>query len=266
MKRSTIGGWWQKRYNEDFFSYFLSHISASNISVTELETKQIIRIISKHFKNWKNIQILDVGGGFGRHAINLINKGVKSVVVLDQSVPFLEIGKFLTSTFGLNKNIQFIHGDAYNLRSKFKNHKFPVVLCLGNSILGYSSNTDNDIKFLKNIKSVLKEGGIFILDIQSQNYLRDTFLKPLATKVSVGKYTIYTKRHFKNTHIHVSETVKNSFKVVSTNNFKMQTYKEKQIFDMFYKTKFKSVSNGIFFRVNQDLGTMSKREVYVATK
>jgi len=126
---------------------------------TEIFTKgtlQEVDFIENEIKSNKNISILDVGCGTGRHAIELAKRGYK-VTGIDLSFDQLKAAREKAAK--ANIEVDFIHMDARDiqLRDKFD---LAIMLCEG----GFSlMDTDEEnFEILKNVVATLKPGGKFI--------------------------------------------------------------------------------------------------------
>jgi SAM-dependent methyltransferase len=108
-------------------------------------------------------QVLDVGCGYGRHAMELAARGFH-VVGLDMSTPLLLRGGEEASRRGLT--INFIRGDMREL--DFEN-QFDGAYCLF-STFGYFDDEANK-KALQNIARALKPNGKVVIEILNRDYL-----------------------------------------------------------------------------------------------
>ncbi len=108
-------------------------------------------------------QLLDVGCGYGRHAMELAARGFH-VVGLDLSLPLLVRGGEEANRRGLA--INFVHGDMREL--DFDN-QFDGAYCLF-STFGYFDDETNK-KTAANIARALKPGGRLVLEILNRDYI-----------------------------------------------------------------------------------------------
>ena len=100
--------------------------------------------------------ILEVGAGTGRYTLELAKRGYR-VTVVDLSEKLLEIGRRSISEEGLEKQVQFLLGDARDL-SQIIEKDFDAVLVMGPL---YHLLEEADRKAaLTNAFGRLKEGGI----------------------------------------------------------------------------------------------------------
>jgi SAM-dependent methyltransferase len=108
-------------------------------------------------------QVLDVGCGYGRHAMELAARGYH-VVGLDLSTPLLVRGGEEAHRRGLQ--INFVRGDMREL--DFEN-QFDAAYCLF-STFGYFDDETNK-KTVTNIARALKPGGRVLIEILNRDYL-----------------------------------------------------------------------------------------------
>lgn len=109
------------------------------------------------FKHNKNIKILDVGCGTGRHSIELARRGYVNVTGIDLSQAMLERAREKART--LNLIIRFEKQDARNfsLPDKFD---AAIMICEGGFSLMETDEMNFDI--LKSVSQALNDNGIFI--------------------------------------------------------------------------------------------------------
>lgn len=116
-------------------------------------------------------QVLDVGCGYGRHAMELAARGFH-VVGLDLSTPLLVRGGEEAHRRGLT--INFVRGDMREL--DFEN-QFDAAYCLF-STFGYFDDETNK-KALQNIARALKPQGKILIEILNRDYV----IQDLPTRV-----------------------------------------------------------------------------------
>jgi SAM-dependent methyltransferase len=108
-------------------------------------------------------QLLDVGCGYGRHAMELAARG-HHVVGLDSSLPLLIRGADEAQRRGLT--INFVHGDMREIT--FEN-QFDGAYCLF-STFGYFDDETNK-KTAQNIARALKPGARFVVEVLNRDYV-----------------------------------------------------------------------------------------------
>ena len=116
--------------------YLIFEAHQANIVIKSLENFGI---------NFKNLRVMDLGSGRGGYSSEFAKKGAK-VVAVDMTDEF----------FRKIKNVNFILSDAREL--SFKENSFDFVFCSG-----VIEHIPEQGKVLKEIKKVLKVGGLFYL-------------------------------------------------------------------------------------------------------
>ena len=97
----------------------------------KIHTDLIWREIKRNIKGRKKLKILDVGGGYGRFAIPLIEEGHR-VILTDISNKILEAASKIAQEKG-EKNLTTYECNADDL-SHFKENEFDLVFCLDSPI------------------------------------------------------------------------------------------------------------------------------------
>ena len=108
-------------------------------------------------------QVLDVGCGYGRHAMELAARGFH-VHALDLSLPLLLRGADEAQRRGLN--INFVHGDMRDM--SFEN-QFDGAFCLF-STFGFFDDEMNK-KVVAHLARALRPGGRLVLDVLNRDYI-----------------------------------------------------------------------------------------------
>ncbi len=108
-------------------------------------------------------QLLDIGCGYGRHAMELAARGYQ-VVALDLSLPLLLRGADEAQRRGLN--INFVHGDMRELNFETQ---FDGAYCLF-STFGYFDDETNK-KTAQGIAQALKPGARWVVEVLNRDYL-----------------------------------------------------------------------------------------------
>lgn len=108
----------------------------------------------------KKTRILDAGGGTGKWAMRIANEGY-SVKVIDISQNMLDVAERKIRKEKLQNRISLSWGDVTDL--KFEDNYFDFVISLGDVI----SYCGNHKKAMKELKRVLKPGGILAVSVDS---------------------------------------------------------------------------------------------------
>ena len=125
-------------------------------AIPDAYTKQEVEFLVNEFNLDKGKSILDIPCGYGRHAIELSNRGF-TVTGVDISETFIAGLKKKIKSDGLN--IKVIQTDILSLNLT---ESFSAALCLGNSF-GYFS-FDNMKIFVKKVVDSLETGAKFIIN------------------------------------------------------------------------------------------------------
>jgi len=130
-----------------------------------------MHFLGKHLP--KQGLILDAGGGPGRYAIELANRG-HDIVLLDLIPEMLQTAYKKTKKAGLLKRIRFVEGSIGNL-SAFKTESFDAVLALGGS-LNHLLNAKQRVKAASELVRVAKNGAPLFISVISRIGLLKTIL------------------------------------------------------------------------------------------
>ncbi len=111
-----------------------------------------------------NDVVLDLGCGYGRVAIRLLEKA-KKVVGIDISKDNIRLAKKIVKT---NENYEFYTMDAINL--KFADNFFDVVICVQNGISAFKVNP---LKLIEESIRVTRKGGTILFSSYSEKFWND---------------------------------------------------------------------------------------------
>jgi len=153
--QSRTKPWFVDLFDEDY----LRTLPFLTPQATQAEAEFVIDTMSLA----SGAQVLDVGCGYGRHAMELAARGFH-VVGLDLSTPLLVRGGEEAHRRGLT--INFIRGDMREL--DFEN-QFDGAYCVF-STFGYFDDETNK-KALVNIARALKPGGKVLIEILNRDYV-----------------------------------------------------------------------------------------------
>ncbi len=111
-----------------------------------------------------NDDVLDLGCGYGRVAIRLLEKA-KKVVGIDISKDNIQLANEIV---GNNKNCKFYTMDAANL--KFNDNTFDKVICVQNGISAFKVKP---LKLIEESIRVTKKGGTILFSSYSEEFWDD---------------------------------------------------------------------------------------------
>jgi SAM-dependent methyltransferase len=151
--------WWQKFFDENYMRVY-----------QELEVKSFrdVESIVKMMDLKPKAKILDLCCGYGRHSIELAQRGFK-VTGYDLSDFFLKKAKSDSAASGLK--IEYVRGDMRKLPFE---SQFDAAINVFTSF-GYFPSEKDDLKVLKGVHRALKEKGLFLIDLKNREHLIRNF-------------------------------------------------------------------------------------------
>jgi SAM-dependent methyltransferase len=164
-RAGAVGGkaWFEEIFDEDY----LRTLPFLTPQATQAEAKFVADAVAVS----AGAQLLDLGCGYGRHAMELAARGFH-VVGLDSSLPLLLRGADEAQRRGLS--INFVHGD---MRELTFDSQFDAAYCLF-STFGYFDDETNK-KTAQNVARALKPGARFVVEVLNRDYL----IQDLPTRV-----------------------------------------------------------------------------------
>ncbi len=153
-KRRTKA-WFEEVFDEDY----LRTLPFLTSQTTQRESAFLLEALALK----PGQQVLDVGCGYGRHAMELAARG-HSVTAIDLSLPLLLRGADEAQQRGLV--INFVHGD---MREMTYEAQFDAAYCLF-STFGYFDD-DTNKRVAMAIGRSLKPGGRLVLDLLNRDYI-----------------------------------------------------------------------------------------------
>lgn len=156
-------GWYKEVFNETYLRILPTNMSR--------QTNREVRFVEKQLGLAEGAVLLDLCCGFGRHTIELAQRGYE-MVGLDLSMPLLQ--KALQDAQARNLRIKFVHGDMRDL--KFE-RVFDGIVNLGTSF-GYFDDQKNFL-VLKGMYRALKPGGRLLIELMN----RDFIVEELPTRI-----------------------------------------------------------------------------------
>jgi SAM-dependent methyltransferase len=151
--------WWQKFFDEHYLKVYKE---------LEKETSREVEAIIRMMDLKPKAKILDLCCGYGRHSIELVQRGFK-VTGYDLSDFFIEKAKKDAVDLGLE--IEFVKGDMRKLPF---DKEFDAVVNIFTSF-GFFDKEADDFKVTKGVSRALKKGGLFLLDLKNREYLIRNF-------------------------------------------------------------------------------------------
>ena len=147
--------WFEEIFDEDYLRTLPF--------MTPEQTLREVSFIEASLEAPAGAEILDVGCGYGRHAIELVQRGL-NVTGLDLSLPLLIRAADEAQRRSLSVN--FVHAD---MREMPFDRKFDGAYCMLTSF-GYFDE-DANLRVAEGVARALKPGGRFLLDIVNRDYL-----------------------------------------------------------------------------------------------
>jgi SAM-dependent methyltransferase len=147
--------WFEEVFDEDYLRT-LPFMSAD-------QTLREVEFIEASLAVNPGGQVLDIGCGYGRHAIELVQRGL-DVTGLDLSLPLLLRAADEAQRRAMSVN--FVHAD---MREMAFEKQFDGVYCMLTSF-GYFDEEMN-LRVAEGIARALKPGGRFLLDLVNRDYV-----------------------------------------------------------------------------------------------
>ena len=131
--------------------------------MTANQTLREVDFIESSLAIPKGAEVLDVGCGYGRHAIELVQRGL-AVTGLDLSLPLLI--RAADESQRRSVSVNFMHAD---MREMTFDRQFAGAYCMLTSF-GYFDEESN-LKVAEGIARALKPGGRLLLDVINRDYI-----------------------------------------------------------------------------------------------
>jgi SAM-dependent methyltransferase len=151
--------WWQKFFDEHYLRVYKE---------LEKETSREVEAIIRMMDLKPKAKILDLCCGYGRHSIELVQRGFQ-VTGYDLSDFFIEKAKKDSVDSGVE--VEFVKGDMRKLPF---DKEFDAVVNIFTSF-GFFDKESDDFKVTKGVSQALKKGGLFLLDLKNREYLIRNF-------------------------------------------------------------------------------------------
>jgi SAM-dependent methyltransferase len=142
--------WWETYFDDAFLSLYEQRLPPD---LTRREVDVLVEILGLG----RGSRVLDLGCGWGRHALELAERGC-AVVGVDQSQRLLERARARADAAGLS--VEWVHMDVRQVGFE---GEFDVALSLFSS-LGYTLRDEDDLLALAAARRALRPGGVFVLE------------------------------------------------------------------------------------------------------
>ncbi|WP_321299992.1 class I SAM-dependent methyltransferase [uncultured Sphaerochaeta sp.] len=173
-----------------YISLFKNYAHQYDREIFTQGTKGECDFLEQEFQYNKNLNILDVGCGTGRHAIELTKRGY-TITGIDLSQAQLKLAKEKVREAGLD--IPFFQADARNL--PFKNQfDIAIMLCEGGFPL--METDEENTKIMASVAGALKNEGIFIFTTLNGLFPLKHSLNEFYQSQGNGEQATYTSTQF----------------------------------------------------------------------
>lgn len=260
LENYVSADWWRHIFNANYLRTDGDVVEDAEI------TKKEADVFIAALKLEKDMQILDLCCGQGRHALELARRGHEHVFGLDRSHYLINRARKLNRQSSLG--VQFKEGDARKLR--FKNDSFDVVLIPGNSF-GYFESLKEDKQVLEEVKRVLKPDGKLLVDITDGRYMRENF-EPRSWEWIDKNYFVCRERSLSKSgdQLVSREVITHVSKGVMADQFYAERlYTIEEISELLADVGFKNIHEHTNIssesKRNQDLGMMARRLIITAS-
>ena len=136
------------------------------------EASQFAQQFSNQFLDSTGNRLLDLGCGKGRHAVSMVKEGheVVGVDLSDRSITFAQ------EAYKDVEALSFVRADMRSLSAHFESDSFDAVLLLFTSF-GYFEDDKDHMEILMQIKSLLRSGGLLLLDYLNLETVRSGLIE-----------------------------------------------------------------------------------------
>ncbi|MCS7201209.1 MAG: methyltransferase domain-containing protein [Dictyoglomus sp.] len=173
--------WRDEYFSRSYYEFLARHL-------TPERTRKEVDFLEVVIPLKKNMLILDLGCGFGRHSIEMAKRGYK-VIGVDRSLELLEIAKKTAREENLI-NLEFYPIEYKDLNQL--TYSFDVVLSLYTSF-GLHSYREDKIT-LREIYKILKPQGKLFIDIENREALLRHFI-PYSWNI-MDKFVLLSEHKF----------------------------------------------------------------------
>lgn len=177
---STIDEQWSLFFNEAYFPLYAPFLPPEKATQEVEDLVDLLHLSA-------NSSVLDLGCGYGRHALLLATYGYR-VVGLDRSERLLHLAQ--QEAEAQRVRVHWVHGDMRAI--PFEN-EFDAVLNLFSSF-GYFEQEEENLCVLQQVQKALTPRGLFLLDTLSQVRLVRNFFPSSITRYDNGLIVLEERR------------------------------------------------------------------------
>lgn len=131
---------------------------------TPASTRSEVDFLERALHPTKEAEIIDLGCGVGRHAVELASRGYSKVTAFDLSLPLLIRGADESQRRGLKVN--FVHGDFREMEQR---EQFECAYCVNTSFGFFDDETNRRV--LQSMRRALRVGGRLLLEVVNRDYI-----------------------------------------------------------------------------------------------
>lgn len=260
MKIQIDNDWWKDIFDEVYLQTDARSVCDESLTCQEVNfLEQALDLDSD-----RDVPILDMCGGQGRHALELAKRGFTNVTVLDYSEYLVGVGKKTAEAYDLD--IHFIRGDARN--TGLAGESFQFVIVMGSSF-GYFVNEAENKGVLNEAYRMLRPDGAVLLDLPDRDYVLENF-KAVSQHKASEDIEVRRTRSLEDEVIYSRETVvseKNG--PIRDKTYCTRLYSPEAISDLICSAGFSAASFSKDFMCRDaegDYGFMTNRMVVKAEK
>jgi D-alanine-D-alanine ligase len=250
--------WWKDLFDE---IYLLT--DARSVCDPEL-TRQEVDFLEDTLPSDKNIALLDLCGGQGRHSLELARRGFRNLTVLDFSKYLIDVGRKRAEQEDLN--VKFVFNDAR--KTGLPPGSFNYIIIMASSF-GYFPNEVENQRILNETYRLLASGGVLLMDLPNKEYVLDNF-KPSSSHQVNADLTASRERKLGKDIIYSKETVISKSKgLIRERTYFTRLYSPEKIEKLLKKAGFTSVlvqKNFMNRSTGEDYGCMTNRMVVLTKK
>jgi len=258
MSQRIDENWWQHIFDD---IYLLT--DARSVCDEEL-TRQEVSFLVENLDLEKNISILDLCGGHGRHSLELSRRGFKNVTVLDYSGHLIDLGVKKAREEGLKTN--FIQGDARN--TGLPEGSFQIIIIMASSF-GYFEKEKENRKILAEAFRLLAPQGKLLLDLPDRDFVLQSF-RPVSVHEVSEDVTVRRTRELGDDIIYSREVVLHRRRgCLRDIAYCTRLYSPEKVTKLMQLTGFSSVTCHNNFMNRQalgDFGCMTNRMIVIGKK